>query len=139
MRLAVVMVAVLLASIAVPHAGERAEKAGRTGSARAMVGLTVLLGVAFLVLQTIEYRNHFKTLLPTENAYSSIFYTMTSIHGAHLLLGLLMLVYVLALPVIGSGTRPPHRALHNASLYWHFVDAVWLLIVALLYVAPNVK
>lgn len=139
MRLAVVMLAVLLASSAVLHAGERAEKAGRTGSARAMVGLTVLLGVAFLVLQTIEYRNHFKTLLPTENAYSSIFYTITSIHGAHLLLGLLMLVYVLALPVIGSGTRPPHRALHNASLYWHFVDAVWLLIVALLYVAPNFK
>ena len=139
MRLAIVMLAVLLASSAVLHAGERAEKAGRTGSARAMVGLTVLLGVAFLVLQTIEYRNHFKTLLPTENAYSSIFYTITSVHGAHLLLGLLMLVYVLALPVIGSGTRPPHRALHNASLYWHFVDAVWLLIVALLYVAPNLK
>lgn len=139
MRLAIVMLAVLLASSAVLHAGERAEKAGRTGSARAMAGLTVLLGVAFLVLQTIEYRNHFKTLLPTENAYSSIFYTITSVHGAHLLLGLLMLVYVLALPVIGSGTRPPHRALHNASLYWHFVDAVWLLIVALLYVAPNLK
>jgi len=40
-------------------------------------------------------------------------------------------------PALG-GLRPPHRALHNAALYWHFVDAVWVLIVAVLYVAPNV-
>jgi len=139
MRLALIMLVVLLASSAVLHAGEQAEKAGRPATARALVGLTILMGVGFVVLQIIEYRNHFKTLLPTENAYSSIFYTVTSVHAAHLVLGLLMLAYVLALPEIGAGHKPPHRALHNASLYWHFVDFVWLLIVALLYVAPNIK
>lgn len=138
LRLALVMLVVLLASSAVLHAGERAQQGGRPARARALVGLTILMGIGFLVLQTIEYRNHFKTLRPTENAYSSIFYTITSFHGAHLVLGVLMLVYVLALPEIGPGHKPPHRALHNASLYWHFVDFVWLLIVALLYVAPNV-
>jgi len=138
-RLALIMLVVLLASSAVLHAGERAEKAGRRGAARGLLALTIVMGIAFLVLQTIEYRNHFKTLLPTENAYSSVFYTITSFHGAHLVLGLLMLVYVLALPEIGSGLKPPHRPLHNVSLYWHFVDFVWLLIVALLYVAPNLK
>ena len=139
MRLALVMLVVLLASSAVLHAGERAEKRGSRGTARALVGLTILMGIGFLVLQTIEYRNHLKTLLPTADAYGSIFYTITSFHGAHLVLGLLMLVYVLVLPEIGPGTKPPHRSLHNASLYWHFVDFVWLLIVALLYVVPNIK
>jgi heme/copper-type cytochrome/quinol oxidase subunit 3 len=76
-------------------------------------------------------------LKPTTDAYGSIFYTITSLHGAHVALGLLMLLYVLVLPQIGPGQKPPHRSLHNASLYWHFVDAVWLFIVALLYVAPN--
>jgi cytochrome c oxidase subunit III len=139
MRLALIMLVVLLASSGVLHAGERAEKASRPSTARALVGLTVLLGLGFIVLQVLEYRNHLKTLLPTDNAYGSIFYTITSFHGAHLVLGLLMLVYVLALPEIGPGSKPPHRALHNASLYWHFVDFVWLLIVALLYLAPNIQ
>jgi cytochrome c oxidase subunit 3 len=119
------------------HAGERAERAGRTGRARAAVALTVAMGAGFLVLQTLEFRAHLKTLTPTTDAYGSIFYTITSLHGAHVVLGLLMLLYVLGLPQIGPGQKPPHRPLHNASLYWHFVDAVWIFIVALLYVAPK--
>jgi heme/copper-type cytochrome/quinol oxidase subunit 3 len=137
--LALIMLVVLLASSAVLHAGERAEQRGRSATARTMVALTILMGIGFLVLQTIEYRNHLRELLPTENAYSSIFYTITSFHAAHLVLGVLMLVYVLALPDIGPGRKPPHRPMHNVSLYWHFVDLVWLLIVAMLYIAPNLK
>jgi len=136
-KLALIMLVVLLASSVVLHAGERAEKAGKTGTARAAVALTILMGIAFLGLQVVEYRNHLKHLRPTTDAYGSIFYTITSFHAAHLVLGLLMLGYVLVLPEIGPGEKPPHRSLHNASLYWHFVDGVWLLIVALLYVAPN--
>jgi len=138
MRLALIMLVVLLASSVVLHAGERAEKEGRKGTARLLVGATILMGVGFLVLQAVEYRNHLKTLLPTTDAYGSIFYTITSFHGAHLVLGVLMLVYVLALPEMGPNTKPPHRSLHNVSLYWHFVDFVWLLIVGLLYLAPNI-
>jgi heme/copper-type cytochrome/quinol oxidase subunit 3 len=137
-RLALIMLVVLVTSSIVLRAGEHAETRGRRGRARALVGVTVLMGIGFLVLQTIEYRNHLRTLLPTANAYGSIFYTITSLHGAHVVLGLLMLVYVLVLPDIGPGTKPPHRPLHNVSLYWHFVDFVWVLIVALLYVLPNI-
>lgn len=137
LTLALVMLVVLLASSAVLHAGERAEKAGCTGRARVAVALTMVMGSGFLVLQGIEFRNHLKTLKPTTDAYGSIFYAITSLHGAHIVLGLLMLLYVLVLPEIGPGQKPPHRPLHNASLYWHFVDFVWLVIVALLYVAPN--
>lgn len=139
LTLALAMLVVLVASSIVLYAGERAEKAGRTAASRFAVAGTITMGLAFLVLQVLEYRDHLKTLKPTTNAYGSIFYTITSFHGAHLVLGLLMLAYVVTLPTIGPGEKPPHRSLHNASLYWHFVDVVWLFIVALLYIAPNLR
>lgn len=139
LTLALIMLGVLLASSVVLYAGERADKEGRTGLARLCVGATVLMGIGFVVLQTIEYRNHLKELKPTTDAYGSIFYTITSFHGAHLLLGLSMLIYVLLLPDIGPAHKPPHRSLHNAALYWHFVDVVWLVVVGLLYVVPNLR
>ncbi len=139
LTLALVMLGVLLTSSVVLHRGERAERRGRSGAARAAIGLTLLLGIAFLGIQVLEYREHLQTLQPTSDAYGSIFYTITSFHAAHLILGLLMLGYVLALPEIGPNLKPPHRGLHNASLYWHFVDLVWLFIVGLLYVVPNLK
>ncbi len=138
-KLALVMLAVLMVSSVVLHRGEQADRRGETAAARAWTGATVLLGIVFVGIQTVEYRNHLQHLQPTTDAYGSIFYTITSFHAAHLILGLLMLVYVLILPDIGPGRKPPHRALHNASLYWHFVDLVWVFIVVLLYVVPNLR
>jgi heme/copper-type cytochrome/quinol oxidase subunit 3 len=138
-KLALVMLAVLLTSSVVLHLGERAERRGASGAARSWTGLTIALGVLFVAIQSIEYRSHLQKLQPTTDAYGSIFYTITSFHAAHLVLGLLMLVYVLFLPEIGPAQKPPHRSLYNASLYWHFVDLVWVFIVVLLYVIPNVQ
>lgn len=138
-KLAVVMLGVLLTSSLVLHWGERRERRGFTRQARLAVALTAVMGIAFLGLQTVEYRHHLQKLQPSSDAYGSIFYTITSFHAAHVVLGLLMLAFVLVLPEIGESTRPPHRALHNASLYWHFVDAVWMVIVTLLYVVPNLR
>jgi heme/copper-type cytochrome/quinol oxidase subunit 3 len=134
---ALIMLGVLLTSSVVLYLGEEAEKTGRTGTAKAYVLGTVVLGLIFVTLQVFEYADHLKTLSPFDNAYGSIFYLITSLHGAHVVLGLLMLVYVLLLPQIGPAEKPPHRALHNAGLYWHFVDVVWVVIVSWLYVAPH--
>lgn len=134
-----VMLAILLSSSVVLYVGEEAGKKAEFARAKLFTGITVLLGLIFLAIQYTEYAEHLKTLRPTDNAYGSIFYTITSFHAAHLGLGLLMLLYVLILPAphVGKAAKPPHQSLHNAALYWHFVDAVWVVIVALLYVAPN--
>ena len=137
LRFALPMLAVLLLSSGVLHLGEQQVRTGGRLTARLAVLVTIALGAAFLVLQALEYRERLQTLLPTANAYGSIFYTITGVHGLHLGLGLLMLAYVLVLP-LEPAAKPPHRPLHNAALYWHFVDLVWIFIVALLYVAPNV-
>jgi heme/copper-type cytochrome/quinol oxidase subunit 3 len=137
---ALVMLVVLVSSSVVLHSGELASRKHQFGRARAAVAGTILLGMAFVVLQAFEYADHLTHLRPSTDAYGSIFYTITSIHGAHVVLGLLMLGYVLLLPVehMAGAHKPPHHALKNASMYWHFVDAIWLLIVGLLYVLPNV-
>jgi heme/copper-type cytochrome/quinol oxidase subunit 3 len=138
LTLASIMLVVLLISSAVLYWAERAAERGRDGLARAGIGGTLALAVTFVVLQVFEYRDHLKTLKPTTDAYGSIFYTMTSFHAAHLLLGMAFLAYVLLLPELAHSNKPPHRPLTNAALYWHFVDAVWVVIVAVLYVAPHV-
>ena len=66
-----------------------------------------------------------------------MFYTITTFHAAHVLAGLLMLSYVLFIPRYAPAAETPYRPYHVASLYWHFVDIVWLFIVAILYLIPN--
>ncbi len=141
LRLALIMLALLLSSSVVLTFGERAARVHAFGRARALVALTIAIGILFLGFQFLEYADHLTRLRPSTNAYGSIFYTLTSLHGAHVVLGLLMLGYVLLLPPqhLGAAEKPPHHALKNAALYWHFVDVVWIVIVALLYVAPNLS
>ncbi len=135
---ALAMLVILLASSGVVEWGRQRARRGDEGKARLAVFITLLLGLVFLLLQVFEYREHLKVLKPTTDAYGSMFYTITSIHGLHVILGLTMLAYVAMLPWIGPGSnRPPHQPLHAASLYWHFVDGAWLVIVLLLYVLPH--
>ena len=131
------MLALLLVSSVVLHVGEAQLERGRAAIARVLLGLTIALGVVFLGLQTLEYREHLKTLTPQSNSYGSLFYTLTSVHALHLCVGLAMLAYVLVLPRLAGADRTPFKAYANAALYWHFVDVVWLLIVGLVYVLPN--
>ena len=135
--LASIMLVILLASSAVLYWAELAAERGADRLARSGIAVTLVLAVAFVTLQAMEYRNHLQTLTPTSDAYGSIFYTITSFHALHLLLGMAMLAYVLLLPALAHTARPPHRPLTNAAMYWHFVDAVWIVIVAVLYVAPH--
>lgn len=140
LMLAIIMLVVLVTSSIVVEWGRQRTKRGDEATGRIAVLVTLALGIGFLVLQWFEYREHLKTMKPTDDAYASLFYTITSIHGLHVVLGLLMLAYVLVLPHIGPGAnKPPHRPLHAASLYWHFVDSAWAVIVVLLYIVPNVR
>jgi len=131
------MLGILLVSSAVLFWGERAIKQRNYLFARVLLLVTILIGVVFLGLQYFEYREHLRTLTPWTDSYGSLFYTLTSFHALHLLIGLLILTYVLLLPSYEPADRPPFRPYHNGALYWHFVDVVWLFIVAILYVAPN--
>jgi heme/copper-type cytochrome/quinol oxidase subunit 3 len=55
------------------------------------------------------------------------------------IVGLLLLMYVGLMPRYGSTVRLPHKPYTTVALYWHFVDAVWVIIVLLLYIIPNIQ
>ena len=136
---ALVMTGILITSSVVLHLSEKSIKEHERARGRALLGLTIVLAFAFLAVQFSEYREHLKKLTPQTDSYGSIFYTVTSFHAAHLILGLGMLLFVFFLPRLEPREHAPHKPLHNASLYWHFVDVVWLFIVGLLYVLPHLK
>jgi cytochrome c oxidase subunit III len=136
---AIIMLAVLLSSSVILRWGEKQVERDRFVQGRIALGVTIFLGLVFLGLSALDYADHLQHVTPQASAYGSIFYTITSFHVAHLIVGLLMLAYVLILPRVGRTDRPPHRAYSDAAMYWHFVDAVWVFIVGLLYVLPNIR
>ncbi len=133
------LLGVLITSSAVLHWGEGRVNRGKVGQGRVALAVTVLLGGGFLALQSLEYREHLRTLTPQMSAYASIFYAITSFHALHVMAGLSMLAYVLVLPDIGPTLEAPHHAYRNAARYWHFVDVVWLFVVAIVYVGPRLR
>jgi len=87
----------------------------------------------------VEYHN--KGFTPTTDAYGSLFFTITGFHGAHVLVGLIMLAVVLL-----RGSRRAARnegggwlAVANVTMYWHFVDVVWLCVFTSLYLLPHAR
>jgi heme/copper-type cytochrome/quinol oxidase subunit 3 len=132
------MLSILLISSAILFWGEQQVKKGRFRSARSALLGTIALGFLFLFFTYLEYSEHLLHLTPTSDAYGSIFFTITSLHGVHLCLGLLMLFWVLLVPQWEPTQYTPYRPYHNAAMYWHFVDIVWVFIIAIVYVGPNV-
>jgi heme/copper-type cytochrome/quinol oxidase subunit 3 len=113
----------------------------RRGNRRRLrVGLLVsfLLGATFLGLQVFEYGEKLKEFTPPTHAYGSLFFMITGFHGAHVLGGLLLNLWVQIQAARGFFGRDRHLTVRNVALYWHFVDAVWIAIFSSLYVAAAV-
>lgn len=137
LMLAFIMLGILMSSSLVVMWGERMVEQARFKLARIAVFVTILMGLVFLSVQGFEYADHWKTLTPLTDSYGSIFYTITTFHAAHVVVGLLLLSYLAVLPDYGPTALPPHRAYRVVALYWHFVDVIWLFVVLLLYVIPH--
>ncbi len=136
---AIPMLVVLLASSVVLHWGELQVKKHNIRAGLIALGVAIAMGIGFLVMSVFEYAEHLGSLKPTKDAYAAIFYTTTTLHAAHVVVGLCVLTYVLLLPSIEPRQTTPHRPYHNASLYWHFVDSVWFFVVMFFYVIPNLR
>jgi cytochrome c oxidase subunit III len=136
LHLALTLLAILVVSSGTIYGAEHALKKGARLAARLLLVATIGLGLVFMIVQGYEYLDHLKELTPRTDAYGSLFYVITSFHGLHVVAGLLMLIYVACLPDLDPPDSP-HRPLHNAALYWHFVDVIWVFVVGILYVLPH--
>ncbi|MER1156689.1 cytochrome c oxidase subunit 3, partial [Pseudomonas aeruginosa] len=103
---------------------------------KAWLALTVLLGIAFLILQAEEYVHAYNELGLTLGAgiYGSTFFMLTGFHGAHVTLGALILSIMLIRILRGHFDAEHHFGFEAASWYWHFVDVVWIGLFIFVYV-----
>jgi len=136
--LASAMMGVLLVSCIVLWWG-RARMAAEDGQRNGRLALLIAaaLGCIFLVLSAYDYNNHVRDLPPTTDSYSSIFYVIDGVHAAHLMLGVLMMLYALVLPQLGPTEKPPHTPYRNVAIYWYFVTVVYAAVYCILYLVPN--
>jgi len=94
-------------------------------------GVTLVLGIIFLVGQVYDYLH--LGFGVTDTAFGSTFYTLTGFHGAHVLGGAIMLSVILYRGLAGQFSARHHDAVEATSLYWHFVDVVWIALFSTLY------
>jgi cytochrome c oxidase subunit 3 len=115
----------------------------KIGVAKLFFIFTILLGMAFLGMQGLEWgellqRGFFPHAMPEGTAgpasFSAIFYTGTGFHGLHVSIGLVMLFMVLFRLEVGHFRGKRHFAAVAASWYWHFVDIVWVALFITVYV-----
>lgn len=133
--LVLVNTAILLVSSLTLHAAHGAIREGNRRRFLVWLALTVLLGVAFVGGQLLEYYEFLVVEgVPVTSAFFSAFFGLTGLHGLHVVLGVVVLAIVLARGLRGQFDEERHTAVATASMYWHFVDAVWVFLVVTLYV-----
>ncbi len=121
----------IASSIAVVFAWA-ALKQGNFNKYRACWFLSILGGLGFLVLKSIEYNKDFaEGLFPSTSTFMAIYFTLTGLHALHIIGGLIVNSYLL-----GAGAKmhkeDPVRYAHRieiAGIYWHFIDLLWIILL----------
>ncbi len=128
---------VILLGSSIPMAwADSSIRRGNVGSLKLGLALAMMLGAIFIGLQIFELTR--LDFTPRTNAYGSLFVTITSVHTAHLLVGILMSGYLLVRAFLGHFNARRHLAVQNVALYWHFVDVVWIAIFTSLHISPHI-
>ena len=93
---------------------------------------TLVLGIAFLTGQGYEYTR--LGFLPKDGIFAGVFFTLTGFHGAHVTGGVVFIAICLYRALRGQFTANRHLAIEAASIYWHFVDVVWIGLFTTIYI-----
>jgi len=95
---------------------------------------TAILGVLFISGQAFEFTEFYREGLTLEtNLFGTTFFVLTGFHGAHVTIGVLILLSLFATSLQGKITQEKSLYVELAGLYWHFVDIVWIVIFTLVY------
>ncbi|WP_255150331.1 cytochrome c oxidase subunit 3 [Halorarius halobius] len=102
---------------------------------KGLLGVTLLLGFIFLGGQVYEYYEFIvhENFTIFGGAYASAFYGLTGLHGLHVTLGAVLLSIVFVRALYGQYSAEKHTSVSTVSMYWHFVDVVWVFLVVVLY------
>ena len=122
---------VLVTSSFTMHWALTSIKRGNYAGLRAGLVLTFLMGFTFLATQVTEYaRIGFQ---PGDNAFTTIFFCLTGLHGAHVFVGLSILLFMTIRAFRGHFSPDHHHGVEIGGIYWHFVDVMWIVVYTTVY------
>ncbi len=127
---AVLTIILVSSSFTMQWAVMRIRKGDRTGMVRGLV-VTLLLGEIFLAGQLYDYATLGFGI--NSGVYGTLFFTLTGFHGAHVLGGVIGMSIVTLRGGSGQFSARHHTAVEAVSMYWHFVDVVWVCLFSTLY------
>ena len=128
-------ICLLSSSLTIHYAGKFLDK-GKRGAFLGLWSLTILLGGLFLFGTGQEWHRliYEHGLTISTNLFGTTYYSLVGLHAFHVTVGMIMLVIVAILAFAGKVGREHSRRVEVLSLYWHFVDAVWVVVFTVVYV-----
>jgi cytochrome c oxidase subunit 3 len=124
--------AILLSSSLTLHWALTSVKNGNRFGLKAGMLSTFLLGLTFLTIQINEYIHI--GFAGHDSAQATVFYSLTGLHGAHVFIGLCILLMVTVRAFRGHYSPESHRGVEVPGIYWHFVDIMWIIVYTTVYV-----
>ncbi|WP_372870070.1 cytochrome c oxidase subunit 3 [Shewanella sp.] len=126
----------LLTSSFTLHFSHVSLEKGKRTALTLWLGITILLGLSFLILQAEEYIHAYTEMGLTlaSGVYGNTFFLLTGFHGMHVTLGTIFLLVLFFRVLKGHFSADNHFAFQAGSWYWHFVDVVWLCLFVFVYV-----
>jgi cytochrome c oxidase subunit 3 len=126
-------VVLLLSSVAVWW-GEKGARKGSRGQLATGLAVSFVLGAIFVGVQLLEWKG--KPYQLNTSSYSSLYFTITGFHLAHVIIGMVVLATLFVWSLFGYFDPQRHAPVAIGAIYWHFVDAVWLAVFFTIYVTP---
>ncbi|HBG05824.1 MAG: cytochrome C oxidase subunit III [Geobacteraceae bacterium GWC2_58_44] len=124
----------LLTSSLTMAVGIAAIRRGRQWVLQISLLLTLALAAGFLGIKYLEWSGDFRHgLFPESNLFFGLYFMMTGLHGLHVVLGMLVMVWLLRRARRGDFSDQYNTPVEVTGLYWHFVDLVWIYLFPLLY------
>jgi cytochrome c oxidase subunit 3 len=128
---ALINTCILVTSSFTIHWATQSIKRGNRAGLQAGLVLTFLMGLTFLITQMIEYAR--VGFAPHDGAFGTIFYCLTGLHGAHVFVGLSILFFMTVRSFRGHFSAESHHGVEIGGIYWHFVDVMWIVVYATVY------
>ena len=124
--------AILISSSFTLHWAEHAHKQGNRRGLQVGMLTTFLLGATFLFVQINEYVH--VGFAPQDSAQGTIFYGLTGLHGAHVFIGLTLLLFTTIRAFRGHFNPDAYLGVEVPGIYWHFVDVMWIVVYTTVYI-----
>ncbi len=125
----------LLSSSLTMHLAGMKIKQGKRKAILFWLAFTIILGAVFLAGQLTEYAGLIRdNVTVSQNVFGSAFFTLTGFHGLHVFIGLILLSILTWMIFRGDFKKLETTALNSISIYWHFVDAVWIVVFSVVYI-----